>query len=76
MTEQIVYKTYLKKLVESLGKNGRAKLAVGAEVSASSVRDALAGRLPGQETRTRIAAFFKVPEDKLFPHVLIEVEAA
>lgn len=76
MTTQIVNKTKLRELVDSYESHGISRVVVGSDVSHSTIRDALAGRVPGVKSQKKLAKFFDMKVEDLFPFVEIENKAA
>lgn len=67
--QQIVNIEKLKVLVEKLGRHAISKVTIDADVSHSTIRDALRGKVPGPESRVKLAKFFKKKEKELFPMI-------
>jgi hypothetical protein len=56
--------------VKAQGENAKARVSLGAQIGVSTIEKLMAGtygRVPKQAMRERLAMFFGVPEESLFP---------
>ena len=64
------------RLLDGLGKRPEAKLEIGADISRSLIRDIKKGYVPSPPIRQKVAAFFRVKEDHIWPLQTEEGQAA
>ena len=76
MTYIITNLINLNKLLNSLGKCPEAKLEIGTEISRSTIRDMLKGKVPSPPIRDKVAKFFEVEEGFIWPTQTEEEPAA
>lgn len=76
MTMRITDRELLKKLFNEKGPHSMAQLEIAADISRSTIRDMLAGRVPSDSIRKKVAAFFERDVSVLFPLVKTGEEAA
>lgn len=76
MTIRVTNTALLKTLIANLGERGQALLEIGADISRSTIRDMLRGAVPGDLTRSKVAAFFEIDESELFPLIVPGNKAA
>jgi len=59
----------IRDLIENISKFGVVDLGSKTRIGDPTIRAAMQGILPGDKTRKKLAAFFKVSEKKLFPNI-------
>lgn len=62
----------LRELIKAQGERGKAKVSLGAQVGLSTLEKLMAGtygRVPKEDMRERLADYFGVDQNELFPLV-------
>lgn len=68
--ERTTDRRFLRELVNGLGDNAKAHVAIGARVGLSTLEKLMAGtygRVPKEAMQLRLAHYFGVKRDELFP---------